>query len=648
MVKKLQKPSIIEKRESTGIVAKDDMGDTDKREEARRMAQEKARARSMARQQVIAERLAAAAEQVSTGIEETNLTTREFSQLMKAIAEGGENLGNQALGMQSAARKINQTATTLNNTYELLHKDLSTGVHTVNNSMTIMSDMLGQLKESAAKNTQSGQRIGELELQSRQIDDIVQAVVMIADQTNLLALNAAIEAARAGEHGRGFAVVADEVRNLAEISERSAQEIRGVVDDIRREIEGIVKDINEVVADFQNWEMVSEQINKRFAEVNQNFELYSQQVDNQMDFTGQLDSKSQELLACSEAIAAVAEQTVAGTRDVAMAVAEQSKGMAEVASATHDLSQMVDELKMSVNINESAQEVAATAEQLSANVEEMSSSAAEIAGLLVNMSEGICTAANEAKKANLMAEQAEYLRDQLAALARESLITIQDVEKWHAEARNMSSEVWTGVQERIDHYSSLTAEVGTLQAKILQIDKIVNTIDNVSIQTNMLAVNGFIEAATAGEHGRGFSVVAGDIRNLASESAENADKIKDLVRDIRTQMERVVVEIALSETASKKASDIINVTERDSQTVAALVAAIMKNRVAVLVDAFALIKTAIADGISISAAAAGEINQGAEQVAEASQVAGEQVKAINEQSQAINDIAAIADEMHLG
>jgi methyl-accepting chemotaxis protein len=68
-----------------------------------------------------------------------------------------------------------------------------------------------------------------------------------------------------------------------------------------------------------------------------------------------------------------------------------------------------------------------------------------------------------------------------------------------------------------------------------RIDKIVDAITTVSIQTNMLAVNGSIEAARAGEFGKGFVVVATDIRNLAHDSAENADRIKDLVKGCRTR-----------------------------------------------------------------------------------------------------------------
>ena len=68
----------------------------------------------------------------------------------------------------------------------------------------------------------------------------------------------------------------------------------------------------------------------------------------------------------------------------------------------------------------------------------------------------------------------------------------------------------------------------------------------VTVQTNMLAVNGNVEAARAGEYGRGFSVVAGDIRSLSNESSENADRIKDLVRQVQAQISRVAGDIELA------------------------------------------------------------------------------------------------------
>ena len=76
-------------------------------------------------------------------------------------------------------------------------------------------------------------------------------------------------------------------------------------------------------------------------------------------------------------------------------------------------------------------------------------------------------------------------------------------------------------------------QITSLEQVSRRIDKIVDAITTVSIQTNMLAVNGSVEAARAGEFGKGFAVVSTDIRNLARESAENAERIKDTVKSIR-------------------------------------------------------------------------------------------------------------------
>ncbi|MFA7148755.1 MAG: methyl-accepting chemotaxis protein [Syntrophomonadaceae bacterium] len=648
MAKKLERPASMEMSEKTGITVKTETDEdiARKREQARKLAQEKARARTMAKQQAMAERIAAASEELLAGIEESNAAAQEFSQLMNELAINGQQVGSSSEEMRAATVQVNRSAIEVEKSMELLGQNALNGTIAARESMASMNTMGALLKEAADKNMQSGKRIEELEVQSRQIGDIVQAVVMIADQTNLLALNAAIEAARAGEHGRGFAVVADEVRNLAEISERSARDIRGVVDEIRSGVDEVVKDINKVVEEFNTMQSDLGETNNNFEHMGELFGQYAEMVDESNKNALDLQNMSDEFLGVAQSIATASEQILAATEQSAKAVAEQSKALSEVNIASQELAEMSEELKNSTNINKSAEEVAATAEELSANIEELSTSATQVATALVQMAEGGNTVYTESEKAAVIAENAQDKIEELTRKAEEAGETNKKIAELLENARVSARDIWQRLQECIKSYEGTNNAVEALQDKIRRIEKIVDTIENVSIQTNMLAVNGFIEAATAGEHGRGFSVVAGDIRNLATESAENADKIKDLVRDIQMQMGKVVAEIAQSEAASRKSNEGAAMAAQKNALVTKELEDIAKNR-EILRRSINESQTAIAEDVKESKRVIEIIGTAQEQVEQGSRVAQEQAKAINELANSIEEIASIADEMQI-
>lgn len=648
MAKKLEKPGNLDTFEKTGITVKKESDDdvARKREIARKMAQEKARARTMAKQQAMAERIASASEQLLAGIEESNAAAQEFTKLMDHVAADGQQIASSSEEMRAASVQLNRSAQELGKGFTQLGEISQSSTLISRESIQGMQVMMAQLKEAASKNMQSGKRIEELEIQSRQIGDIVQAVVMIADQTNLLALNAAIEAARAGEHGRGFAVVADEVRNLAEISERSARDIRGVVDEIRSGVEEVVKDINDVVQDFESMDADLADTNKGFEKMGVLFGTYDQIIATCVRLTGGLEEKANKFLAAGESIASAIEQIQTGTEESAKAVSEQGKALAEINVASQELSEMAEELKTSTNINKSAEEVAATAEELSANIEELSTSATEVATALIQMSNATKDADTDSTAAARIAEECQEAMQQVEDYAVKGGEVYVELTDLLEDSRGNARKVWEKLKETIKSYEGTNYAVEALQDKIRRIEKIVDTIQNVSIQTNMLAVNGFVEAATAGEHGRGFSVVAGDIRNLATESAENADKIKDLVRDIQIQMTKVALDIAQSEAVSRKAEESAGGAAVKNAALASGLEEIANTRVGVKkhIDES---QKAINENEQESKRVMEMVDSGAQQIEQASRVAQEQAKAIEELANSIEEIASIADEMQV-
>ena len=201
-----------------------------------------------------------------------------------------------------------------------------------------------------------------------------------------------------------------------------------------------------------------------------------------------------------------------------------------------------------------------------------------------------------------------------------------------------------GISASADASRTSIKQIKALELVSRRIDKIVDAITTVSIQTNMLAVNGSIEAARAGEFGKGFVVVATDIRNLAHDSAENADRIKDLVKAVQDQIAMVgrdleeIVSTAVGEVEKAKvASASLLLIEADIAVVEGGAKEIMaaSNEIAAAI-------CQVKKGIEQISAAAQEADKAA---TEAAAAAKQQSQGAEELAAAIEEIASLADEL---
>ncbi|GAB4520991.1 MAG: hypothetical protein Kow0047_32080 [Anaerolineae bacterium] len=239
-----------------------------------------------------------------------------------------------------------------------------------------MEQMIRGMATIKDKVALSAQKVQEMGARSDQIGAIVQTIEDIAEQTNLLALNAAIEAARAGEQGRGFAVVADEVRKLAERSARATKEIADLVASIQHTVSEAVaamdEGAHEVEAGVQRAHEAGEALNQllKAAEASNR---YGQQA---WEATQKMSTLSSGVMSAIENVSAVVEENTASTEQLAASSGTISEAMESVASISEENSA-------------AAEEVSAATEQMSAQAQEVSASAQMLAQIARELQEVI-------------------------------------------------------------------------------------------------------------------------------------------------------------------------------------------------------------------------------------------------------------------
>ena len=281
--------------------------------------------------------------------EQNNNITQEITNAVDAVAKGALE---QAVKTNDAKENVSSMTIKVEEVVldiENLKESTETLVIIANRNKEEMNAMNVQMNAIKNASVSSSETIRELMQASEKIGDIVNVINGIAEQTNLLALNAAIEAARAGEQGRGFAVVADEIRKLAEESVSSAKDITELIKETQEKSNATIKTIEESVTQSDKGQEIVKKVTQSFENILESIKDNQSSFDKLEAVNLELKENSNQVMSLVEEIQGISENAAANTQQVAASTEEQMASSEEISASIESLNSLVKELSSSVD-----------------------------------------------------------------------------------------------------------------------------------------------------------------------------------------------------------------------------------------------------------------------------------------------------------
>ncbi|MDL4839021.1 methyl-accepting chemotaxis protein [Aquibacillus rhizosphaerae] len=293
----------------------------------------------------VSETVNSQSEKLSHSANEVKLGSEQVASTMAELATGTESQANHISEFSVAMGTFSEMVSEANENGGLIRQSSNTVLGMTKNGSNLMNLSITQMGKIDQIVKDAVQKVQGLDAKSQEITKLVSVIKDISDQTNLLALNAAIEAARAGEHGKGFAVVADEVRKLAEQVGVSVKDITTIVQNIKTESSVVTESLQSGYNEVKEGTSQIKATGETFTDIDHAINSMVETIENVTNNLLNITARSQEMNATLQEVASISEESAAGVEEASATTEQTSASMEEVSGNSTELNKLSIKLK---------------------------------------------------------------------------------------------------------------------------------------------------------------------------------------------------------------------------------------------------------------------------------------------------------------